>query len=140
VYYAFKRTTNWDGEMNDEKLITHLCDRFNARDMDAVLSTLAEDVAWANGMEGTHVYGLEAVREYWTHQWSVIYPHVEPVRVSKAADGSTVVEVHQTVHDLKGQLLIDETVKHVFRLEGGRVTRFDIQGDTQLSTIRPSTQ
>ena len=124
--------------MNDEKLITHLYERFNARDMDAVLSTLAEDVAWANGMEGTHVYGPEAVREYWTHQWSVIDPHVEPVRVSKAADGSMVVEVHQTVHDLKGQLLIDETVKlfsaskaAVLRVLTSRVTR-----NSPLSVLR----
>ena len=45
-----------------------------------------------------------------------------------------VVEVHQTVRDLEGQPLLDETVRHVFRLESGRVKRFDIQGDSQLST------
>jgi ketosteroid isomerase-like protein len=123
---------------NDEQLVKHLYERFNARDMDAVLSTLAENVAWANGMEGTHVHGTKAVREYWTHQWSVIDPHVEPVHISKAADGSTVVVVHQTVHDLEGKLLLDETVGHVFRIEGGRVMRFDIQPGSQLSTIHPS--
>jgi ketosteroid isomerase-like protein len=123
---------------NNEELIKHLYDRFNARDMEAVLSTLAEDVAWANGMNGTHEHGPDAVRKYWTHQWSVINPHVEPVHISQAADGSMVVEVHQAVHDLKGQLLIDETVKHVFRLEGGRVKRFDIESDTQLTGIHHS--
>ena len=123
----------------DKQLIDHLYDRFNARDIDAVLSTLAEDVAWANGMENTHVYGPEAVREYWTHQWSIINPHVKPVHIGKAADGSMVVEVHQTVHNLEGKLLLDETVGHVFRIEGGRVTRFDIQPGSQLSTIHTST-
>ena len=127
------------GEMDkDEQLIEHLYDRFNARDIDAVQSALAEDVAWANGMENTHVHGPEAVRAYWTHQWSVINPHVDPVRISRAADGSIVVDVHQTVHDLDGKLLLDETVGHVFRVAGGRVTRFDIRPGSQLSTIHPA--
>ena len=92
--------------MRDEPLIQHLYDRFNARDIEAALSALADDVAWANGMEGTHVHGKEAVREYWTYQWSVIDPHVEPVKISKSADGAMVVEVHQTVRDLEGKLLL----------------------------------
>jgi ketosteroid isomerase-like protein len=124
---------------NDQQLIKHLYDRFNARDMEAVLSSLADDVAWANGMEGGHVHGQEAVRAYWTHQWSVIDPRVEPVNVSQAADGSIVAEVHQVVRDLKGELLIDENVHHAFFLEGGRVKRFDIQSDTQLTSFGRST-
>ena len=120
---------------NDKQLIKHLYERFNARDMEAVLSTLADDVAWANGMENTHVHGPEAVREYWTHQWSVINPHVEPLNTSTAADGSIVVEVHQVVHDLEGKLLLDEKVGHVFHIQDGKVTRFDIQPGSQLSTV-----
>jgi ketosteroid isomerase-like protein len=61
---------------HDEETIRQLYDRFNARDMEAVFSLLTDDVAWANGMDGTHVHGKEAIREYWTHQWSVIDPHV----------------------------------------------------------------
>lgn len=125
--------------MNDESLIKHLYDRFNARDIDAVLATLAGDVAWANGMEQTHVHGPEAVRDYWTHQWSVINPRVDPLTVTTAADGSVVVEVHQVVHDLDGKLLLDETVGHVFRVEGGQVKRFDIRPGSQLSTVHRAT-
>ena len=33
----------------------HLYDRFNARDMEAVLAYMHRDVVWANGMEGGHV-------------------------------------------------------------------------------------
>ena len=122
---------------DDEELINHLYDRFNARDIDARLSTLADDVTWANGMENTHVDDPEAVRVYWTHQWSVINPHVDPLHVTKAADGSTVVGVGWTVHDLEGKLLLDETVGHVFHVEAGRVIRFDIQPGSQLSSIYP---
>jgi hypothetical protein len=119
----------------DEQVIHQIYNGFNARDMEGVFALLTDDVAWANGMEGTHVHGKDAIRDYWTHQWSVIDPHVEPLKIAKAADGSLVVDVHQVVKNLEGQTLIDEMVKHAFRLDGGRVQRFDIQSDTQLSVL-----
>ncbi|HEY1856620.1 nuclear transport factor 2 family protein [Acidocella sp.] len=124
----------------DAQLVKKLYEGFNARDIDAVLAALADDVAWANGMDGGHVHGREAVREYWTKQWSSISPHVDPMQISQGKDGSTAVEVHQVVHDLKGALLLDETVRHVFHIEGGYVKRFDIEKAGQLSSIshRPS--
>ena len=64
---------------DDVKLLERLYDRFNARDIDSVLTALADDVAWANGMDGGHVHGREAVRAYWTRQWTMVSPHVEPV-------------------------------------------------------------
>lgn len=123
----------------DEQVIHQIYSRFNARDMEGVFALLTDDVAWANAMEGTHVHGKDAIRDYWTHQWSVIDPHVEPLKIAKAADGSLVVDVHQVVKNLEGQTLIDETVKHAFRLDGGRVQRFDIQSDTQLTGIPSAT-
>jgi hypothetical protein len=50
-----------------------------------------------------------------------------------------VVEVDQTVFDLEGKLLLEETVGHVFRITDGRVTRFDIRRGSQLSTIHHPT-
>ena len=123
----------------DEQVIHQIYNGFNARDMEGVLALLTDDVAWANAMEGTHGHGKDAIRDYWTHQWSVIDPHVEPLKIAKAADGSLVVDVHQLVKNLEGQTLIDETVKHAFRLDGGRVQRFDIQSDTQLTGIHSAT-
>jgi len=123
----------------DEQVIHQIYNGFNARDMEGVFALLTDDVAWANAMEGTHVHGKDAIRDYWTHQWSVIDPHVEPLKIAKAADGSLVVDVHQVVKNLEGQTLIDETVKHAFRLDGGRVQRFDIQSDTQLTGIHLAT-
>ncbi len=120
-----------DGDID---ILKRIYDRFNARDIDAVLSVLSEDVAWANGMEGGHVHGREAVRTYWTRQWSVVSPHVDPVGFHRAADGAIVAEVRQSVRDLDGRPLegqthglSDKTVGHVFRLRDGKVTRFDIQ-------------
>jgi hypothetical protein len=109
------------------EFLKHIYERFNARDMDAVLAALDQDVLWANGMEGGHVQGREGVRSYWTRQWAMIDPHVDPVDFSTSPDGRIVVEVHQTVRDLQGNVLLDQTVGHIFRFENGLVKRFDIR-------------
>ncbi len=120
----------------DVALLKRIYDGFNARDIDSVLAELADDVAWANGMEGGHVRGREAVRDYWTRQWAIVSPHVEPVRFHWTADGAIIAAVRQSVRDLQGQPLQDQThglkdktVGHVFRLRDGKVVRFDIQDD-----------
>lgn len=120
---------------NGEELIRHLYTCFNARDIDGVLMHLAENVAWANGMEGTHVHGKDAVREYWSYQWTVIDPRVDPLHIHTAEDGAVVVQVHQVVRNLEGATVLDETIEHVFRIEDGQVARFDIQGNSQLSAV-----
>ncbi len=112
---------------NNEELLKRLYDQFNARDIELVLVALHEDVVWANGMEGGYVHGREGVRTYWTRQWALIDPHVEPIGFSTGPDGEVVVDVHQTVHDLTGNLLADQRVGHLFRIEDGLITRFDIR-------------
>jgi len=110
------------------ELIEHVYERFNARDLDGVLAVMHADVMWANGMEGGHVHGRDGVRLYWTRQWATIDPHVEPVGLSTGPDGEIVVEVHQRVRDLAGNLLSDKMVGHIFRIEDGQIRQFDIRG------------
>ncbi len=119
---------------NDIEVLKRMYDCFNARDIDGVLVALTDDVAWANGMDGGHVRGREGVREYWTRQWTIVSPHVEPVSFDRVPEGSLVVEVRQSVRDpqgrpLQGQThgLRDKTVWHVFHFQEGKVGRFDIQ-------------
>ena len=121
--------------VENNELLQRIYESFNRRDIPAVLAHLAEDVDWANGMDGGHVHGREAVRDYWTKQWAAIQPQVHPLQITERGDGSTAVEVHQVVRDLEGKLLLDETVRHVFRIEAGLVTRFDIENAGGLSTV-----
>jgi hypothetical protein len=115
-------------------MLRRLYERFNARDIDGVLAELTDDVAWANGMDGGHEQGREAVRAYWTRQWAMVSPRVEPVAFVRHADDTVVAKVRQTVHDLEGRPLIgqthglkDKTIGHVFHLRDGKVFRFDIE-------------
>ena len=114
--------------MSDESdLLSRMYDHFNARDMEKVLAAMHEDVVWANGMDGGYVQGREGARRYWTRQWGMISPHVEPLRFSAVPDGTITVEVHQTVRDLDGELLADKQVGHIFTIEKGLIRRFDIR-------------
>ena len=121
--------------VTDDALVRRLYEDFNRRDIPAVLALLAENVAWANGMDGGHVHGREAIRAYWTKQWAAIAPRVDPMHVTRRDDGATAVEVHQVVRDLEGKVLLDETVRHVFQIDKGLVTRFDIEKAGGLSAI-----
>jgi nuclear transport factor 2 (NTF2) superfamily protein len=123
-----------NADSNDDVLrLAKIYDRFNARDMDAVLASLHPDVIWANGMEGGYVRGREGVRDYWTRQWGVLDPRVEPVAFSHADNGAWVVEVHQVVHDCEGRLLVDQMVGHIFHLDDGLIVHFDIRRETAVS-------
>lgn len=119
--------------MSDKtELLKRIYDRFNARDMETVLAAMHEDVIWANGMEGGYVHGRDGVRTYWTRQWAMLDPHVEPVGFTATSGGEIVVEVHQIVRDLEGHLLVDQIVGHIFRFENGLVKRFDIRQSADL--------
>ena len=72
--------------MSDEvDLLKRVYDRFHARD--TVLAAMHEDVIWANDMEGGHVHGRDEVRSYWTRQWTMIDPQVEPVAFAHGPKG-----------------------------------------------------
>jgi nuclear transport factor 2 (NTF2) superfamily protein len=110
----------------DAEFLTRVYGLFNTRDMENVLAAMHRDVTWANGMDGGYVHGQEGVRDYWTRQWAMLDPHVEPVGFSAGEDGATIVRVHQTVHDIAGNLLADKIVGHIFHIDGGLIRRFDI--------------
>jgi hypothetical protein len=127
---------NGGTNVSHEALLKHVYERFNARDMESVLAAMQDDVIWANGMEGGYVHGRDGVRGYWIRQWAIIDPRVEPVAFSSGTEGEIIVEVHAVVRDLSGNLLGDEMVGHVFRIENGLIARFDIRG-TQGRTQSP---
>lgn len=108
-------------------LFESLYERFNARDVDAVLAHLTRDVEWPNGWEGGYVRGHDEVRDYWTRQWAEIDATVTPHGFSTEPDGRVDVTVRQVVRNLDGAMLGDSLVHHVYRLRGGRVAHMEIR-------------
>jgi hypothetical protein len=111
----------------NEQFLKRLYERFNARDIEALLAMMQPDVVWANGMEGGYVHGRAGVRLYWTRQWALVDPHVEPIGFSASQDDEIEVEVHQVVRDRKGHVLADKNVGHIFHIEAGLIRRFDLR-------------
>jgi len=98
---------------------------FNDRKIDLVISKMTGNVKWANGMDGGFVYGHDAVRDYWTRQFTMISSNVTPLAI-ETENGTVKIKVHQVVHDLAGSLLADEFVYHFFHLEGNKIAVFEI--------------
>jgi ketosteroid isomerase-like protein len=99
---------------------------FNARDIEAALAMMQPNVTWPNGMEGGYVSGRDGVREYWTRQWNMIDPHVEPLEFSTDEEGDIVVVVHQVVRNLAGAVLTDQRVLHTYEIADGLIAHMDI--------------
>jgi hypothetical protein len=88
----------------------------------------------ANGMGGGHVHGHAAVRDYWTRQWGIVRPVVEPVKCHRRRDNAIIAEVRRTDFDLEGKPLTgqahgleDKTLGHVLHFRDGKVARVDVQ-------------
>lgn len=113
--------------MEPEELLKKAYVAFNARDIDGALALMHPDVVWPNGMEGGTVYGHDAVHAYWSRQWTLIDPRVEPLSIVREAEDLYVVQVHALVKDLQGAVLSDRIIHHAYRLESGKVTSMEIR-------------
>jgi hypothetical protein len=113
----------------DLELLRAAYSNFNTRALDKVLELMHEDVDWPNGMEGGRVYGHQGVRAYWTRQWSLIDPNVEPVGFRTDGPGKTTVTVHQVVRNMDGDVLIDQMVEHTYLIENGLIRKMDISNE-----------
>ncbi|HEY6338494.1 MAG TPA: nuclear transport factor 2 family protein [Candidatus Sulfotelmatobacter sp.] len=107
-------------------LLRKAYEAFNARDLDSVLALMQPNVEWPNGMEGGMVHGQHGVRDYWTRQWGLINPHVDPLKLEADGLGRVVVSVHQVVRDLGGKVLQDRMVEHIYSLENGLIRCMEI--------------
>jgi len=113
--------------MDPEVLLRQAYAAFNARDIDAALALMHPAVDWPNGMEGGCVFGHSGIRDYWTRQWRIIDPSVEPQRFTVESDGRVAVEVQQVVRDLSGKILKDSIVHHVYEFEDGVIKSMEIR-------------
>jgi hypothetical protein len=111
----------------ERELLTLVYDAFNRREIDPILALMHPEVEWPNGMEGGWVHGHEGVRAYWTRQWGIVNPQVEPVRFEIDNEGHVVTDVHQVVRNLTGSVLMDRMVQHVYLIRDGLIRRMDIR-------------
>jgi hypothetical protein len=113
-------------ELPGKELLNEAYRSFNARDLESALALMDPEVDWPNSMEGGRVHGHAGVRDYWTRQWATINPNVTPLRFSDGGEGRIVLDVHQVVLDLQGNVLIDTVLEHIYTFSHGLIARMDI--------------
>ena len=113
--------------MNTQALISQAYAAFNDRDIDGTLALMSEIISWPKASEGGRVEGKQAIREYWIRQWSEFDPSVYALEVIDRDNGKTEVRVHQLVKNLKGDVLSDTELWHIYTIQNGLIERMDIQ-------------
>jgi hypothetical protein len=113
--------------MTTQELISQAYFAFNQRDVDAALMLMSENVSWPKASEGGRAVGREEVRDYWTRQWAEFDPRVDVFEVVEREAGKTDVKVHQLVKNLKGDILSDTELWHVYTIANGLIERMDIK-------------
>jgi hypothetical protein len=97
--------------------------RFNARDVDALLEVMTDDVEWPDVANDAVLHGKQAIRSYWQAQFAASDPRVEPLDVIEVGDDLVVV-VDQRVADLDGRpLAAPAVVFHRYTFDGDLVRR-----------------
>jgi hypothetical protein len=112
---------------SEVELLRRVYSAFNRREIETVLASMDPGVDWPNGMEGGRVLGKDAVRDYWTRQFAILNPCVEPQAFTAEEDGRISVQVHQVVHDRNGNLLVDQIIQHVYAIRDGLIQSMEIR-------------
>ena len=73
----------------------------------------------------------QSVRAYWTRQWDLIDPLVEPQAFSTEPDGRILVEVKQRVLDKEGNTLLDGRVQHIYTVRDYLVRHMEIRDPSE---------
>ena len=110
-----------------QELIARAYSAFNRRDLEAALVLMSEHVSWPKASEGGRVAGKQEIRAYWTRQWAEFDPHVDVLEVLDGEAGKIDVKVHQLVKNLKGDVLSDTELWHVYTIANGLIERMDIK-------------
>ena len=121
-----------------QSLIAEVYAAFNQRDIDGTLAFMSDSVDWPKAAEGGRVVGKEEIRAYWSRQWEVFDPHVDPIEVLEHEDGRTHVRVHQVVKSLAGDVLSDSEVWHLYTIANGLIERMDLGNSEANSQELPS--
>jgi hypothetical protein len=113
--------------MDTQALMSAIYAAFNERNIDGALALMSEDVSWPKASEGGRVVGKQAIREYWTRQWTEFDPLVNVLEVVDRESGVTGVKVHQLVKDREGNVLSDTELWHVYSSADSLIDRMDIK-------------
>ncbi|WP_211173296.1 nuclear transport factor 2 family protein [Brasilonema bromeliae] len=125
--------------MNTQALVAQAYSAFNRRDIDGTLALMSENVSWPKASEGGRVVGKQDIRAYWTRQWAEFDGYVEVLQVIDREAGKVDVKVRLLVKNLKGDVLSDTELWHLYTIANGLIERMDIKEEGESnSDLGPS--
>ena len=71
--------------------------------------------------------GHQSIRDYWSRQWSYVTWQVRPMRFETTDPENIVVDVHQILRDLSGNIVSIRDLQHIFQIEDGLVKTMGIR-------------
>jgi hypothetical protein len=113
--------------MSRKETIEQAYQLFNQRKVDELLQLLTPDAHWPNGWEGGFVNGHKEIKDYWLRQWKEIDPIVLPEKISQLKDGRFEVLVKQIIKDVKGKILLEGYVRHIYTFKEELVSSMEIE-------------
>ena len=113
--------------MDPQALLAPLYDAYNRRDIDTVAPMLTADVDWPDMAEGGRLIGPAALAAYWARNDLSIQVELAPYAFGVAPDGRLIADLVLTVHNRRGQLWSESTVRHLFVLRDGLIARMDVE-------------
>ncbi|HEX7781977.1 MAG TPA: nuclear transport factor 2 family protein [Sphingobium sp.] len=111
-------------ENKKKEVVLAAYDAYNARDAEAILTFVSDDVDWPDGDKRLH--GRDALRQYWLNQWTGTRTHDTPTDVTELSDGRIRVRLDQIVRDMDGAEISRGTFEYFFELRDDLITRLDI--------------
>ena len=85
------------GDFDRVALIRLAVERFNTRDIDALVTLLHPMAEWPDLMDDKLIWGREAVRDYWERQLSVVSPHLTPHDFTPVGDDLVVASTQRVL-------------------------------------------
>lgn len=116
-----------DEKLDYTQLVQHVYNAFNSHNANTALEVIHPQAEWANTMEGGLLKGHEEINSYWHRQWSYIDWHVQFVDLTVEDPGTVVVNTHQIIRDLSGNIVTLKDVQQVFRIEDGLIVEMRVR-------------
>lgn len=107
------------------ELLVKAYDAYDSQDADGLSALVSDGVDWPD--DANRLHGKKAVRAYWSHQWTRIRTHDEPVTFIDLDDGRVAVRIDQVVRDLSGNEVSRGAFVHTYLITQSRITRMDIE-------------
>jgi hypothetical protein len=113
--------------MGDRKaLLRRLYSAFNDGDVEALIKGMHPDVDWPNFLEGGRVHGRDALRAYWTHQFSIVKPESTPIEMRELPGDRVFVRLHHFIKAMEGGgVWTDDLTTNTFTFDGDLIIRME---------------